>query len=403
MTLTQQLITAVSYLLFAGVLSSCGVLIFRVIIESRSVRPIRAGLAMPLNDDALRPVTIIVPAHNEERDISRCLTSLQALRYPKLRFIFALDRCTDRTEEIVRASAAEDHRITIITIDDCPDDWTGKVHAAYRGVTDSDALDDAGDEDWLLFTDADTIFHPDLIRAAVQYCVGRDLGFVSLLSTLTTDRWFERLVQPVACAQLLQIYPLRLANRHEGRRPLANGQFMLFRKDAYIACGTHEGVQKFLLEDLHFARRLNRAGVRMALAPAAGMLRCAMYDSYAAFRTGWKRIYIDCFNRRVRRMRKAVFRLRAVSFGFLATYAVTIAAIPLGDGLGAVIRLGILFAACLAAFGPLYRIQHVRIWTVLTFPVTTLMVAGILAEAADDLQQGKTITWGGRSYTLTAR
>ena len=51
-------------------------------------------------------------------------------------------------------------RFEIVEIDACPNDWAGKVHAVYAGVTRSRG---AADADFLLFADADTLFSPGCI------------------------------------------------------------------------------------------------------------------------------------------------------------------------------------------------------------------------------------------------
>lgn len=403
MDLLRDIAVYGSLLMLTGMLLWCGVLITRTIIELRHVTPVRSGLDHTVDPSLLRQVAIVIPAHNEEHNIETLLRSLGQLDYPDLRFVLALDRCTDRTEEIARRYAEEDDRITIVTIDACPEDWAGKTHAAYQGVTQSGLLDDLPDDGWLLFTDADTKFDPQLVRASVQFCLRDDLGFLSLLSTLTTEQWFESVVQPVACAQLMQMYPIRLANRHEERRPLANGQFMLFRKDAYVASGTHERIRRQLLEDLAFARRLDKEGVRMGLVPAAGMLECRMYGAYADFRNGWKRIYTDCANRRVIRLRKSGRRLLLVALLTMLAYVVTIASIALGDVTGGLIRLGLMLVAQFAALGPMYSMQRVNPLYFVSFPASSLMVSRILYEAAGDLRRGRKIVWGGRQYRLDPR
>ncbi len=50
--------------------------------------------------------SIIIPAHNEEKLIGRCLDSITAASVPyknQVEVIVVLNRCTDRTEEIASA------------------------------------------------------------------------------------------------------------------------------------------------------------------------------------------------------------------------------------------------------------------------------------------------------------
>ena len=54
-------------------------------------------------------ISIIIPAHNEENFIGNCLVAIQKAREGisiPVEVIVCANRCTDRTEEIARASGA---------------------------------------------------------------------------------------------------------------------------------------------------------------------------------------------------------------------------------------------------------------------------------------------------------
>ena len=121
----------------------------------------RAGVEIPEPAGGWPRLTVVIPAHQEEDVIERCARSLMNQRYPNLEVIFALDRCTDRTESLLRAVIEADPRFRIVLIDDCPEDWAGKCNAAATGVANAEG-------DYLLFTDADTEFHEDLVRSVLS-------------------------------------------------------------------------------------------------------------------------------------------------------------------------------------------------------------------------------------------
>ena len=119
------------------------------------------------------------------------MASLRAETYRQLRLVLALDRCTDDTAALARTAIGGDERFEIVEIDACPDDWAGKVHAVHAGVTRSRG---AADAEYLLFADADTLFSPGCIASALALMRERKLDLLSLLSTLTHETWFERVV-----------------------------------------------------------------------------------------------------------------------------------------------------------------------------------------------------------------
>src|SRR5690242_2068393 len=62
------------------------------------------------------PVSIVMPAFNEEHYIEACIASVQAQDYPReqIEILVADGRSTDRTREILDRLAAADPRIRVI-------------------------------------------------------------------------------------------------------------------------------------------------------------------------------------------------------------------------------------------------------------------------------------------------
>ncbi|MBL8745009.1 MAG: glycosyltransferase [Phycisphaerae bacterium] len=382
-----------------------GVVLWRVLKTARTLPTTRDGLTMAAPEGGWPRVCVVVPAHNEERVIGELARSLVAQDYPGLRVVFSLDRCTDGTEGVLRGVCADDPRFEIVRVGSCPEGWAGKTNAAWRGVRDSVGARDA---ELLLFADADTVFEPGLVRASVALLLERRLDLLSLLSRLTSEEWFERWVQPAAGFELVRQYPLDVVNRGVRPRAFANGQFMLFRRGLYDAIGGHERVKDHLLEDIAFARYLDivrksmpsRWGVLMT----DGMLRCRMYRDWDSFRRGWKRIYTEASLRRPRQLREWARRKRLSGVVLPAAGLVCAAAGPMvmmwdrplgwtmfGAG---VVSVGV-FVVTMAR---IYVDQGLGAAWALTYPVGAWRVAGLLDEAARDLERGVKTLWGGREY-----
>jgi cellulose synthase/poly-beta-1,6-N-acetylglucosamine synthase-like glycosyltransferase len=98
---------------------------------------------------------ILVPAHQEERVIERCVASLRALDYPPdhVDIHVVVDNSTDRTAELAAASGAEVHE---------------RHEPAHPGKGPAlqwllARIKDRG-YDAYVFVDADTVVHPQLLR-----------------------------------------------------------------------------------------------------------------------------------------------------------------------------------------------------------------------------------------------
>ena len=362
----------------------------RLLRMTKGKPTIREGLSIDIDDSPL--VSIIVPAHNEERVIDRCAEALRGQSYENIQIVFVLDRCTDETLHILQKHANEDERVTIIENDSCPDDWAGKCNAARLGS-------ESATGEWLLFTDADTKFNKDLVRCAIASATKRGASLLSLLSSLTTENFFEKVVQPVASTFLVRLYPVDRVNRKENPRPFANGQFLLFKREAYESIGGHHAVHEALLEDIAFARAIHNDGNRVQILFADGMLAVSMYANYQAFKEGWKRIYIEACHRNVKRLRESavISLLFNIGFPFAAITGIAVgqmhSTVLLWTSVASLLMYGINVSW-------LYKMNHAPPLFAFFAPFGGIAVAGILFSAAHMLTHRIPIKWGGRSYIL---
>lgn len=346
-----------------------------------------------------RRVSVIVPAHNEARVIAECAKALLAQDHANLEIVFVLDRCTDRTLEILRGAVDGDPRVKIVENEHCPDDWAGKCHAAWVGAK-------AATGDWLLFSDADVEFAPQLVRASLATASARGCGLLSLVGRLDTGAWFERVLQPAAAFGLLRIFPLDRANRATAPRAFANGQFMLFTRELYDSIGGHASVRDDLLEDLAFARLARLRGGRIGVATAKDLMGVSMYPSFDTMRRGWRRIFIEACHRSPARLRR--YALRAAGSALLPL-AIVLAA---GFAVHAWVRgewpqataLATLAVAATAtqtlALSAIYRSMAMPLSAMPWFATGSLILANELRRGARDLEQRKPVRWGGRNYVL---
>ena len=102
------------------------------------------------------PVTVLVPAYNEEKTIRASLASILASDYPSLEIIVINDGSTDRTEDQIR-DYAESGQIRYIGKPN-----GGKASALNRGIA-------AARGEIILYTDADSFFHRDTVRGMVRW------------------------------------------------------------------------------------------------------------------------------------------------------------------------------------------------------------------------------------------
>jgi cellulose synthase/poly-beta-1,6-N-acetylglucosamine synthase-like glycosyltransferase len=103
--------------------------------------------------EALR-FLVLVPAHNEELSIGRCLTAIEADRRPGDSVLLVADRCTDKTAEIGRSLGA-------LVLERGEDDEPGRAAARQAGLERARGLE----WDAVVMLDADSIIEPGFFAA----------------------------------------------------------------------------------------------------------------------------------------------------------------------------------------------------------------------------------------------
>lgn len=352
-------------------------------------------------------VCVVVPAHNEGALLARAIGSLKTQTHKPISIVLVLDRCTDDSEAIARDAITGDDRFELIVLDHCPEAWSGKIHAIDHAVSTSARAKGA---DCLLFVDADAELDPEIVAGAVALLERRELDMLSLWSRLAVRSWFDWLVQPACGIELTYQFPLLRANSRDRLRAFANGQFILFRREAYEAIGGHAAVNDQVFDDLALARRGATLGLRIGAFLGDDKLTVRMYDTWDGFVRGWKRIFTDGAKRKIARLQRAAVRNAIFGTGLpvLAIAAVALTLVPAVASFGIARWIGLAIAglsilAWLSVLGFMYRRGGFPLWAVPLHAIGSVWSAWLLRTAARDLAQGRPVVWAGREYHLTPR
>lgn len=239
-------------------------------------------------------VSVLVPARNEALRITPCLQSLVAQDYPHYEILVLDDHSHDETAEVVlsmgftRGKMGPRRLLAGLAL---PEGWTGKSWACHQ-------LAAAARGKYFLFTDADTAHEPAALGAFIGHALDTDAALLSAWPRQVTGTWCEHAVIPLVYVLLLGALPhyllRRLQQRPEYARATskhrletlgaANGQYILFRRDAYETIGGHAAVRGHLVEDVALGRLVaarTAEGLRLINCDGSRMVRCRMYTSFA--------------------------------------------------------------------------------------------------------------------------
>ncbi len=246
----------------------------------------------PLRPSSVSPtqvpkVSIIVPARNEEKNIVRCLTHLTGQNYPRYEIIVVDDRSTDDTPNLLRKFP-----VRTVRVEKLPEGWTGKNHAMFTGSK-------AADGEWLLFTDADTTHQPESISTALATAVAQHIDFLTLAPQTEVHSFWEKTVQPLAVSSLALWFNPEKVNDPQSGIVLANGQYILIRKEVYEKVGGSESVKTEVVEDVALAKKVRAAGFTVKFLNGTELYATRMYSSLKEIKTGWTRIFTYLFEKKI--------------------------------------------------------------------------------------------------------
>jgi chlorobactene glucosyltransferase len=340
-------------------------------------------------------VSVIIPARNEAHNIERCLRLVLATAWPRLEVLVVDDHSTDGTGAIAQGVAAELRAdVRVVPAPDLPNGWFGKQWACHTGAR-------AATGTLLCFTDADTQHGPELLARSINALVARRADLFTVAGRQEMVTFWEKVMQPVVFALLLARYGGTETMSRSTRPPdkIANGQFILIRRDAYERVGGHESVRAHVAEDLRLAQRTTELGLSAQMVLAQEHLTTRMYTSLAEIRRGWgKNVYAAgrdtlSLNAFTRRLLPFVFPIPALIPAIPALVLLLACIGILGNDarLFGIIALG----ANLLYWGSVYAYARLSPLWALLHPLGSVVFAAICAEAA---WRGSSVEWKGRSY-----
>jgi glycosyltransferase involved in cell wall biosynthesis len=283
-------------------------------------------------------VSIIVPARDEEAKIDAAMRSKLALDYPKLELIAVNDRSQDATGVLLDRLAVEDRRLSVIHLDSLAEGWLGKSHAMHVAASRATG-------DYLLFTDADVFFTPDLLRKAVTMCEARGLDHLALAPRLECSGFFEKAVNLYFVMMLCIASQPWLVRTGWRMSYVGVGAFNLVRRTAYSQCGGHITIRLDVLDDVKLGKLIKQTGLKQDVLDAGEGVRVRWQEGYWGVVRGLEKNGFAVFDYSLVKLTVgSVFMFLASLFPYLA-----IGLWPQLDGVGFLATL--IFIHVAGAFG----------------------------------------------------
>jgi chlorobactene glucosyltransferase len=240
-------------------------------------------------------------------------------------------------------------------------------------------------------------YHPRAVSAAVAWAERERADLVSLAPRVETLGFWENVVMPFYVQMVLTYFRAPRTNRTESRAAMANGQFLLIRREAYARIGGHAAVRDLVLEDIALARRARSSGLRMRVAWAPELLSTRMYRN--------RREMFEGLLKNIHDTHFSAPRQLAFVAGLVVFFALPLAVLPVGLALGSSLIAGVggfLWAVLFAkhvAFTAGIRDSPVY---GLLFPLAVGFYFILLAVSIARGVARRPLHWKGRRYPIRA-
>ncbi|HVB36282.1 MAG TPA: glycosyltransferase [Candidatus Acidoferrales bacterium] len=330
-------------------------------------------------------VSILFAARDESAKVPEALASLLALDYPNYEVIAADDRSADATPRILDDFARRNPKLKVVHIADLPQGWLGKPHAlemAYRESTG----------EWLVFTDADVQFAPDLLRRTLALMEQARSDHLTLLAGLDLHGFWE----PTAVGYLgvcfaVGVRPWRVSNP-KSKVYMGVGAFQMIRRSTYEAIGTHRRLAMEVLDDMKLGKLVKRHGFASGVAPSENFLRIRWQEGIGNVIKGMTKNMFAGFDFSVTKTLAGVLGILAISvlpfLGFIFARG------PAQIAAGVAAAMAIFFESQLMTQARASR------WFGLTHPLGALVVIYIIVRSMVVTLARGGVVWRGTFYAL---
>jgi hypothetical protein len=206
-------------------------------------------------------VSILFSALDEAEKLPAALATFLAMDYPNYEVIAVDDRSEDATGSILDAAARADSRLKVVHVTSLPARWLGKPHGLQTAFEHSTG-------EWLVLTDADVRFEPDVLRTTIALAEERNWDHLTLLCHAEMFTVGEKIAMTFfGMSFVLGLRPWRVSDP-KSRAYIGVGAFQLLRRSAYEKMGTHRRLAMEVVDDVKVGKLVKRAGLRSGIAKA---------------------------------------------------------------------------------------------------------------------------------------
>jgi 4,4'-diaponeurosporenoate glycosyltransferase len=324
-------------------------------------------------------VSVIIPARNEEDNLSRLLPSLSAQEFRPLEILVVDDHSTDGTAAVAAGFGA-----TVLSGQALPEGWFGKPWACHQGAA-------AAKGDWFLFLDADLTLEPEGLQRIAALARNGNAVY-SICPYHRIKNWYEELSAFFNSVMVLGMNAFTLKGEAASGIGLF-GQAMFLSRESYEKSGGHSSVKREVLENFHLSRRFRELGIVCRCFLGKGTISMRMFPGGVAdLIAGWSKGFVSGAGNTARTA------LIGISIWLSGLIMICISA-TFSPMAGPEVRIAIAglylagFFQCLFVFK---KTGNFSVLNALVFPVALVFYQVVFFRAVRRKKSGGQIQWKGR-------
>ena len=326
-------------------------------------------------------LTVLIPARNEARQIGRTLAAIRE-QVPDVAVLMVDDRSDDGCSEAARAAGLANLRI--IEGLPMPDGWTGKLWALDQGLAEVETP-------LTLLLDADIELGPGIIAALLEKRGTTDLQMVSLMATLETRGFWEKLLLPAFVYFFKLLYPFHLSNSSFRWVAAGAGGCVLIETKILRELGAFDSLKKELIDDCALAAKVKAAGHRIWTGLSHSVVSHRQYDGLGKIwemvaRTAYTQLHYSPF--------LLVGCVAALSWAFWLPAL----GLAVGDQAARIASMTAM-ATMIVTYLPTLRFYCLSPLWALMLPVTGTLFLAMTINSAWRYYRGVRSSWRGRVYS----
>lgn len=235
-------------------------------------------------------VSVIIPARNEEDNIINLLSTLENQTYENYEVLVIDDSSTDNTWALINDFIKGKDQFRAFQSDpNVKRGRNGKTAAMKQLIPHTRG-------EIIIATDADTMHHKNSIAYGVSVLTEQKLDMFSGFPQVNIPSLFGEL----AVGSMNILTTMYTVLPFIKRKPtylftVANGQYLVMRKQALLDVGGFESIEDEILDDVQIARQFVKHNKVYQQHRASHLVTCNMYDNYTNSFRGISRIIAGIF------------------------------------------------------------------------------------------------------------